>query len=190
MHLLLCEKSGLATTSLEILKRTSSRAASATTICSAVPATTSSTAGFDPASGNEGAFDEQDDGADYIEGGDGDDLLFGGSGPDYLVSTSGADELDGGPGNDVLDRTYNPDDSVTYVFRSGSGHDVLNPWIWSGEVEYYGGPWAEDVIRFEGLDVGDATLVWDFELEIEEALLRRIPTTQRAAYGYVDHYGG
>jgi hypothetical protein len=101
---------------------------------------------FDPEGGNQGEFNPEDDGADYLNGGDGDDMLFGGFGPDMLVSYDGEDIVDGGPGNDVLDG------SGTVLFREGSGHDVV---------------YSLGTVHFENVDLGDVSLLWDFD-EFEE----------------------
>lgn len=52
-------------------------------------------------------------GDDFIKGGAGSDTLFGDEGNDVLDGEVGQDELFGGAGNDV------------YMFRVGSGHDVI-----------------------------------------------------------------
>jgi len=56
------------------------------------------------------------DGDDQMHGGKGWDILYGGKGDDKLEGGRGYDELYGGPGKD------------TYVFKRGSGVDVI--WDW------------------------------------------------------------
>lgn len=62
------------------------------------------------------------DGGDKLHGGDGNDKLFGGVGRDKLFGDSGRDVLNGGIGNDVLTGGA---DSDRFVFRTGSGKDVI-----------------------------------------------------------------
>ena len=62
-------------------------------------------------------------GDDSLVGGDGNDLLDGGTGNDNLVGGAGDDFLDGGTGNDTLNGGLGND---AYLFRFGSGHDVIS----------------------------------------------------------------
>lgn len=62
-------------------------------------------------------------GRDTLIGGSGNDRLFGGAGNDSLGGDEGDDFLDGGSGNDFLSGGRGSD---TYVFRVGSGNDVLD----------------------------------------------------------------
>ena len=76
-------------------------------------------------------------GKDYLDGGAGNDLLKGGAGADTLIGGAGADTLIGGKGNDVLTGGKGRD---TFVFESGSGHDIIT--------DFQGGPGKGDVISF------------------------------------------
>ena len=71
------------------------------------------------------------DGDDTLSGGRGDDQLWGGDGNDRLTGGSGHDLLDGDGGND---RLWGGDGEDTFVFRSDSGHDVIEDfetsWWW------------------------------------------------------------
>jgi len=80
-------------------------------------------AGNDTLNGGNGD-DTLDGGAgdDYLDGGSGNDLLLGGVGHDRLYGGNGDDTLDGGAGDDTLNGGSGND---TYVFRVGSGHDVI-----------------------------------------------------------------
>jgi Ca2+-binding RTX toxin-like protein len=62
-------------------------------------------------------------GNDALNGGDQSDQLYGGDGADTLTGNAGNDLLDGGNGNDLLTGGAGND---TYVFRTGSGADVIN----------------------------------------------------------------
>jgi Ca2+-binding RTX toxin-like protein len=72
------------------------------------------------------------DGADIVDGGAGNDMISGGNGNDTLYGGAGNDTLNGGNGDDVLDGGVGNDSltggngSDTYVFRIGSGQDVVN----------------------------------------------------------------
>ena len=95
-------------------------------------------------------------GSDYADGGEGGDLVLGGAGADYLVGRPG-DTLDGGAGNDFYEA--DGDGPVTYVFRRGSGRDVMGSWF----PEFtFDNPWVldrrSDVVRFEGLQSSDVEL--------------------------------
>jgi len=52
----------------------------------------------------------------------GDALLYGGGGNDQIWAGEGNDILDGGPGND---RLYGEAGNDTYIFRRGSGQDII-----------------------------------------------------------------
>jgi Ca2+-binding RTX toxin-like protein len=62
-------------------------------------------------------------GSDNLSGGGGNDSLYGGAGDDNLIGGAGNDLLDGGTGNEMLTGSDGDD---TYVFRVGSGQDVVN----------------------------------------------------------------
>lgn len=57
-----------------------------------------------------------------LAGNNGNDILLGGSGNEVLAGGMGDDILSGGAGDDTLRGEYGND---TYVFRRGSGHDVI-----------------------------------------------------------------
>lgn len=65
---------------------------------------------------------EGDVGDDMINGGSGNDILRGGSGADVLLGSSGCDILDGGADYDLL---YGGADADIFLFRKGSGSDVI-----------------------------------------------------------------
>ena len=72
-----------------------------------------------------GAGDDSLDGGDdndVLAGSLGNDSLSGGAGVDQLYGAGGDDTLDGGAGNDTLDGGLGDD---TFVFRTGSGQDVI-----------------------------------------------------------------
>jgi len=67
-------------------------------------------------------------GDDRLGGGDGNDTLLGGDGNDKLYGDAGSDILDGGAGDDWLyggGYWGDDNDADTFVFRHGSGHDVV-----------------------------------------------------------------
>lgn len=115
-------------------------------------------------------------GFDFIRGSNQDDQYFGGADADYLLSTGGRDTLDGGAGNDYYDSSS--DQGTTYVFRAGSGHDVLpnlfqefgtyNRIFDDVEVVNYQNGWdgnrINDKVIFEGLSPSDVELVWDYTI--------------------------
>ena len=83
----------------------------------------------DPTRGD--AFINGYSGADVLYGSDrheyliqelGDSVLIAGGGNDRILAGAGDDLLDGGPGNDLL---YGEAGSDTYIFRRGSGRDVI-----------------------------------------------------------------
>ena len=82
-------------------------------------------------------------GYDLLLAGDGDDKLYGGTGNDILRGDAGNDYLDGGEGNDTLEGGSGDD---TYVFRRGSGHDVISDNL------------GHNSIHFEGLSTKDISL--------------------------------
>lgn len=82
-------------------------------------------------------------GYDLLLAGDGDDKLYGGTGNDILRGDAGNDYLDGGEGNDTLEGGSGDD---TYVFRRGSGHDVISDNL------------GHNSIHFEGLSMKDISL--------------------------------
>ncbi|MBM4329357.1 MAG: hypothetical protein FJ118_19610 [Deltaproteobacteria bacterium] len=59
---------------------------------------------------------------EYLFNQDGDALLYGGGGNDELWSGEGNDILDGGTGND---RLFGEAGNDTYMFRRGSGQDII-----------------------------------------------------------------
>ncbi|WDZ94926.1 calcium-binding protein [Herbaspirillum sp. WKF16] len=63
------------------------------------------------------------DGNDTITGYAGNDILYGGRDDDALYGSEGCDRLDGGSGNDYLSGGSGTD---TYIFRVGSGADVID----------------------------------------------------------------
>lgn len=79
--------------------------------------------------GHDVAWGQQ--GNDKIFGGRGRDVLLGGEGHDRLVGGQGRDILRGGEGNDYLDggigndRLVGGDGMDLFVFRAGSGKDVI-----------------------------------------------------------------
>jgi Ca2+-binding RTX toxin-like protein len=78
-------------------------------------------AGDDFANGNKGNDIVQGgDGADTVHGGQDDDVVYGDVGDDMIYGDKGSDTLFGGVGADV------------FVFRAGSGHDVVSDFM-SGE---------------------------------------------------------
>ena len=83
-------------------------------------------------------------GYDLLLAGDGDDKLYGGTGNDILRGDAGNDYLDGGEGNDTLEGGSGDD---TYVFRRGSGHDVISDNL------------GHNSIHFEGLSTKDISLI-------------------------------
>jgi hypothetical protein len=70
-------------------------------------------------------------GNDRVSGKDGADALYGENGNDILDGGTGSDHLEGGAGNDI------------YVFRIGSGQDVINNYD-----SYY---YAVDAVQFENV---------------------------------------
>ncbi|MCD8456301.1 calcium-binding protein, partial [Xylella taiwanensis] len=106
--------------------------------------TTQGTSGNDTLNGWEGR-DTMLGGAgdDTLSGRGGDDVLLGGDGNDLLDGGSGSNRLEGGAGNDVLkvsayyssdnvlsggtgdDTLYGSNNSDTYLFEKGDGHDTL-----------------------------------------------------------------
>ncbi len=82
-------------------------------------------------------------GYDLLLAGDGDDKLYGGTGNDILRGDAGNDYLDGGEGNNTLEGGSGDD---TYVFRRGSGHDVISDNL------------GHNSIHFEGLSMKDISL--------------------------------
>ncbi len=98
-------------------------------------------AGDDELNGNNGT--------DTLNGEDGNDTLLGGAGNDSLSGGIGNDVLDGGSGNDVLDGGHGSD---TYIFRKGSGQDI----IYNGAYNETVG--KQDVIRLDGLNLADISL--------------------------------
>ncbi|MBX8517916.1 calcium-binding protein, partial [Pseudomonas cichorii] len=89
-------------------------------------------------------------GADTLNGDEGNDTLLGGAGNDSLSGGYGNDVLDGGSGNDSLDGGYGSD---TYVFRKGSGQDSIYNSVYNETAVG-----KQDVIRLEGLNLGDISL--------------------------------
>ncbi|MCH9808836.1 MAG: hypothetical protein K0U74_14000 [Alphaproteobacteria bacterium] len=61
-------------------------------------------------------------GADTIDAGFGNDYVSGGAGADVITGGSGNDVIDGGAGNDILSGDAGND---TYLFREGSGQDII-----------------------------------------------------------------
>jgi Ca2+-binding RTX toxin-like protein len=84
-------------------------------------------------------------GNDAIDGYVGPDLIQGFGGNDTIRAGAGADRLEGGTGNDSLDGGADAD---VYVFRPGDGADVI------GAAD----PFADDVLRFEGIRREDVDL--------------------------------
>ncbi|UVC10935.1 PQQ-dependent sugar dehydrogenase [Rhizobium sp. TH2] len=80
------------------------------------------------------------DGDDELHGGTGDDSLYGGVGNDSLFGDEDGDRLAGGIGNDTLEGGAGSD---IFVFRTGSGHDVVT------DFEIVGGD--HDVLGLAGL---------------------------------------
>ncbi len=65
-------------------------------------------------------------GNDFIQAGRGKDTLNGGAGNDTIIAGNGSDIITGGNGNDVLNGGAASD---IFVFRSGSGVDVIQDFI-------------------------------------------------------------
>lgn len=84
------------------------------------------------------------DGRDLLLGLGGRDRLDGGAGDDQLVGGSGRDRLSGGSGNDVLEGGGDRD---VFVFRTGSGHDVISDFTEWDVVEL-----SDAAGRFRNLD--------------------------------------
>jgi Ca2+-binding RTX toxin-like protein len=63
-----------------------------------------------------------DAGSNRLMGQEGDDTLLGRGGQDLLIGSQGNDRLDGGSGADVL---RGGDGADSFVFRPGSGHDIV-----------------------------------------------------------------
>jgi len=63
-----------------------------------------------------------DEGNDILDGGAGDDILAGEAGVDRLYGGSGNDILSGDEGDDILEGGEGSD---TFIFRTGSGQDVI-----------------------------------------------------------------
>ncbi|MBN4177581.1 hypothetical protein GSU75_04864 [Pseudomonas savastanoi pv. phaseolicola] len=108
-------------------------------------------------SGNDILYGRQGD--DFLDGGDGKDTLYGedgndtlqgGAGNDTLSGGYGNDLLDGGNGNDSLDGGYGSD---TYVFRKGSGQDIISNYAYNDTTVD-----KLDVIRLEGLNASDVVM--------------------------------
>jgi Ca2+-binding RTX toxin-like protein len=93
---------------------------------------------------------EGDDGKDTLSGGDGNDMLFGGADSDSLYGGAGDDVLDGGAGSDALEGGYGSD---IYVFRKGSGQDVIRNYVYNDTT-----PGKLDTVRLEGLTAADITI--------------------------------
>jgi Ca2+-binding RTX toxin-like protein len=93
---------------------------------------------------------EGGDGKDTLSGGDGNDMLVGGADNDSLYGGSGDDVLDGGAGSDALEGGYGSD---TYVFRKGSGQDVIRNYAYNETT-----PGKLDTVRLEGLTAADITI--------------------------------
>ncbi|MCF7544292.1 calcium-binding protein [Pseudomonas petrae] len=93
---------------------------------------------------------EGGDGKDTLSGGDGNDMLFGGADNDSLYGGAGDDVLDGGAGSDALEGGYGSD---TYVFRKGSGQDVIRNYVYNDTT-----PGKLDTVRLEGLTAADITI--------------------------------
>ncbi|MBX8541538.1 calcium-binding protein [Pseudomonas cichorii] len=89
-------------------------------------------------------------GADTLYGEEGNDTLLGGAGNDSLNGGYGNDVLDGGSGNDTLEGGYGSD---TYIFRKGSGQDTIYNGVYNETTVG-----KQDVIRLEGLNLGDISL--------------------------------
>ncbi|MBX8489549.1 calcium-binding protein [Pseudomonas cichorii] len=89
-------------------------------------------------------------GADTLNGEEGNDTLLGGAGNDSLNGGYGNDVLDGGSGNDTLEGGYGSD---TYILRKGSGQDSINNGVYNETTVG-----KQDVIRLEGLNLGDISL--------------------------------
>ncbi|MBX8617208.1 calcium-binding protein [Pseudomonas cichorii] len=89
-------------------------------------------------------------GADTLNGEEGNDTLLGGAGNDSLNGGYGNDVLDGGSGNDTLEGGYGSD---TYIFRKGSGQDTIYNAVYNETTVG-----KQDVIRLEGLNLGDINL--------------------------------
>ncbi|CAN7372189.1 PQQ-dependent sugar dehydrogenase [Rhizobium sp. LjRoot254] len=70
------------------------------------------------------------DGDDELHGGTGDDSLYGGIGNDSLFGDEDDDRLAGGIGNDTLEGGAGTD---LFVFRTGSGHDVISDFDVAGD---------------------------------------------------------
>ncbi|HMW82099.1 MAG TPA: calcium-binding protein, partial [Accumulibacter sp.] len=88
------------------------------------------------------------DGNDTLTGGDSTtDRLFGGNGNDRLQGGNANDTLDGGAGDDFLDGGGSND---TYVFRRGSGRDVIYSWDST--------PGRIDTLKLDGLNPADVRL--------------------------------
>lgn len=94
-----------------------------------------------------------DEGDDTLRGGDEADRLLGADGQDFLTGRGGGDVLAGGPGSDVLvggegdDTLHGGAASDRYVFRPGSGEDVVTSFVPGVEVldlSAYGFDGADD----------------------------------------------
>ncbi|MCD8460845.1 calcium-binding protein [Xylella taiwanensis] len=111
-------------------------------------------------------------GDDTLSGRGGDDVLLGGDGNDLLDGGSGSNRLEGGAGNDVLkvsayyssdnvlsggtgdDTLYGSNNSDTYLFEKGDGHDTLVEQGGTDKLVLGAGIAASDVkVLREGQDV-------------------------------------
>nr|WP_272932045.1 calcium-binding protein [Pseudomonas syringae] len=98
-------------------------------------------------------------GNDLLDGGDGKDSLNGEAGDDSLLGGAGNDTLSGGEGNDILDGGMGNDSleggkgSDTYIFRNGSGQDIVYNYAYNEST-----PNKLDVVRLEGLTAEEVSI--------------------------------
>ena len=119
-------------------------------------------------------------GDDELAGGDGQDLLRGGKGEDTLLGGAGDDRLKGGAGDDLLDggsgadRLWGGEGEDRFVFRSDSGHDVIEDfetaWFFRPEdrlqIDVDGVDSKLDLLRHAEWEDGDLTFAFDDETSL------------------------
>jgi Ca2+-binding RTX toxin-like protein len=120
------------------------------------------------------------DGNDRLLGGSGNDSLFGGNGNDWIVDGSGDDFIDGGPGSDRIGNStragwitlMHPGDGSgddTFVFRRGSGSDVISDQNGNNRIVFEGLTASDLQFSSSGEDLlvriagtGDSISFWNF----------------------------